>query len=156
MKGNGFSLIECMIYCFLFIMLVTTVFRWFTITHQQAMSVMRSPMHLACALDMFVRDVRMAPSSAHAWKKVTDDELIWQGNGQDIGWHIFQGMLWRYQGSYNASNDTWRKKSKNVVAHIPSSLAFKVYVETHESVLYVNCMDEKNSYVAAIRNQERI
>jgi len=119
MNKNGFSLIECMVYC---VLMATIMLIWFNgvasftrlcntyAYHTNALSTVYS------ALDVFARDIRKAPHAAYLWPLVTDTAFIFTlPDSTSIGWECTDGQLLRYQGNYNSVAQQWSKKTKSLI-----------------------------------------
>lgn len=118
MKKNGFSLIECMLYCILVAVIMMLWFNGvasFTRLCTAQANQTNSIATVYSALDVFVRDVRKAPHNLIQWPLMTDTVFIFALNDSSIGWEYKDGQLLRYHGNYNGNNKQWIKKTKSLV-----------------------------------------
>lgn len=117
---EGISLVEFIIYVAISLFLVSTMFYWVVsagipLIHNGKHNTQRAQIYTA--MQLLVHDISQAPAAISAWKKITDFELIWHINGDDIGWHLKNDSdLIRSKGVYNASAQKWIKKSGSLVA----------------------------------------
>lgn len=127
MKKDGFSLLECMVYCML-IAIVMMV--WFTgvasftrtCTAQADQTNLLSTVY--SALDVLVRDVRKAPRNLYAWSLMSNVAFIFKVDDLFIGWEYKDGHLLRYQGNYDHITKQWSKKTKSLVLDNVQQCAF--------------------------------
>ncbi|MDR3550540.1 MAG: hypothetical protein P4L31_03945 [Candidatus Babeliales bacterium] len=160
MIKKGFSLIECMVYSFLFILLTTMLFGWLSAVQSRAMRTNKDDsLGVECAFDMFSRDVRMAPSAPELWKKITKHELIWHTDKHDVCWRLAKNgksqawELFRIEGNYSMYNDTWIKKSKSLIVKDIQDLIFDVRLDEYDQVFQVEYTCDKKVYSVTVRNR---
>jgi len=159
MRHKGFSLIECTIYCFLFAVLVTMVFTW--ATRMQMLVVQKnnagsSLMSAHAAQDLFARDVSMAYAQSTSWKKRAEQELIWHTRDVDVGWIFDQGKLFRIEGVYATSTQSWVKKSKSLIADHLTKVTFACNVGARYEVVSVQSVIDDIQRVITIKNRELV
>ncbi len=112
------------------------------------------------AHDIFMRDARMAPAREYAWKKITPTGLIWHVKDHDIGWFFENNMLIRITGQYNKQRQTWRKKTRSLVAQHIASVTFDVEKRGNEIIHIATAfiIEVPKSFIfttmVAVRNRE--
>jgi len=115
---DGFSLIECMVYC---VIVATIMMLWFNgvASFTRVCTTQAGQINLTStaysALDVFVRDIRKAPHNFNEWPLMTDTACVFKLDEYSIGWEYKDGQLFRYQGNYNGSDKQWVKKTKSLV-----------------------------------------
>lgn len=128
---KGFSLIELMIYLvivcgivlMLFQLIVNATIRLTTVRKQAHLCTM---FYSTCARIM--RDVQAAPAQDHYWKKITDHECIWHTTDEyDLGWYLEGNILYRLKGIYDATKQTWKKKTRQCVLTNVDSCLFNAH-----------------------------
>ena len=130
---HGFSLIECMIYCFLFSLLVMMIFSLAINTQiktTKQSNIAASLIGVHAAQDLFARDIRQAYELSSSWKKINKEELVWHSNGIDIGWEFVQGKLFRIEGAYNMQAQKWTQKIKSLIADKLKQVTFERQIKT--------------------------
>ena len=124
---KGFSLIECLVYCFLSLLLGTLLFNWVSSTQAllvQSRKQCQLLVDRAGIFDVWSSDIVMAPSNPAAWKKIDRTHVVWQGTELDIGW-LFEGnALYRITGSY--SNGAWNHATKSLISNSTKQASFSV------------------------------
>lgn len=124
---KGFSLIECLIYCALTMLLGVLLFNWMSST-QAALK--RSCRHCELLVDRigifdtWSADIAMAPSENVFWKKIASTMLVWQGSEMDIGWQLEGRSLYRITGYY--TNGVWSKVTKSLISNTIGQASFGV------------------------------
>ncbi|MCX5922020.1 MAG: hypothetical protein NTX86_01700 [Candidatus Dependentiae bacterium] len=154
---QGFSLVECVIYCGLFSMMMMVLFNWMIPMHMRlkaSSSRIAKLIELYAACDVLTRDIRMASANTDQWKKVTEQELIWHSRGVDIGWSFEKNSLFRSEGTYNASSQSWVKKTKNLIADNVDTVKFQRGVDNDNNVRLVHFELNKLSTTIALKNRE--
>jgi len=128
--NDGFTLIECMLYIFLFSLICTL---WFSNT-VRIYSAMRSTYHknhtmlnLYTACDALIRDIRMKPPIAAGTLYYLPQGVAWHytSYGHSVGWFLQDCCLIRFDGVYNERSDTWSHCTKSVVCNGMSSVLFR-------------------------------
>ena len=159
MMQRGFSLIECMVYSFLFALLAIMLFGWLSTVQGMAVRNNSDNLGIECGMDMFVRDVRMASPDPLSWKKITKHELISHVGKMDVCWLLAKngkgekGELFRIEGHYSVHNDTWTKKSKSLIAKKVEDLNFNVLFDERDQVMKVGYTINKKVHSVALRNR---
>jgi len=128
-KKRGFLLLSFLLYLLLFTLLATLCFDWVltsftTYTLRARRNAVIINAHTA--LDLFIRDVHMAPLDVKEWKKISSSEIIWHHNNQDIGWCHKNKKLIRSEGHYSKQSDTWHKKINSIAVQHINTLIFIV------------------------------
>ncbi len=112
------------------------------------------------AHDIFMRDARMSPTRESAWKKITLTELIWHTKDHDIGWIFEHNTLIRIEGQYNRQRQTWRKKTRSIVAQHIASVTFNVEKRGNKIINIATAFSLKMpkpliiTNIVAVRNRE--
>lgn len=115
-NNNGYLVVSFLLYLMIFSLI--TVFTCHIITSLLLPSFTTnrqcaSLIGLHIASDLFVRDIRIMRNGTYAWKRISADELIWQSNGNDIGWLFIRDRLERREGIYH---EGWSHKKTSIVA----------------------------------------
>jgi hypothetical protein len=84
------------------------------------------------ALDFFVRDIQAMRQSAHTWKKISPEELIWHKEGYDIGWRFDHHRLERREGVYEKT--TWKEAKKSIVLNNITQALFTLEMDKDQVV----------------------
>lgn len=129
----GFSLIECLVYCFLFCMLTVLVFGWvgaLQVSLAKKDKESMSDLDIYSSLDLFIRDAMNCPRNAVNWKKITPTQIIWHRASEDIGWNWHDGALYRITGEYNGT--TWINKFQSLVSNTTERIHFSVIQNKNE------------------------
>jgi len=103
--------------------------------------------NLYTAHDVFIRDIKEAPSSRKHWKKINPHELIWHVAHNDIGWAIDKGALIRQEGRYDTNTMEWHNKTKSLIVPNITTVLFELVGDKNIERLYFvfTCNDEKVS-----------
>ncbi len=129
-------LIEIIVYIalFSFMMVVTMssiVQLWHLVTKYHKKSV--ALINLTAAHDLFVDDVRHAPTDLSAWKVTSPTELIWQQfDGTHRGWLYEKNSLFRIEGTYT---HRWYATTKNIVAADIKKIAFCCHLDKKKTAM---------------------
>jgi|GEM_PF-1217579 prepilin-type N-terminal cleavage/methylation domain-containing protein len=143
MSKNGFTLIELLIYLALLAFLSHLIFSFAT---QRAAQVghdgkkVTQQAQVLMAVDLLVRDIRTAPASMKAWKKIAAQECIWYctQKQKDLCWTVQKNCLVRIVGQYDEQAGIWKSKRREVAAQGVSQLLFHL-VHEHNQVRVVCC-----------------
>jgi len=154
-KREGFSIVECLVYCALFCLLCILIFN-FAITSQVSLrrldaSTMKT-LDLYGALDSFALEAMAAPSRAEHWNKITEHELIWQTNENDIGWSWEKGSLYRTTGTH--TKGIWHGVTKNLVSAGLSQVQFIVKRNKKKNPISIVCTFDTVRRTIALQNRE--
>jgi type II secretory pathway pseudopilin PulG len=103
------------------------------------------------AFDLLVRDLRSAPATIHAWKKITADtgcsELIWASEqGGDIGWAVEKGKLMRTTGNYRSQDKQWHSRRRVVATESIQKFCVSLQKE-NDHVVAVSCTVEIDTVI---------
>lgn len=115
----GFSLLETMVYLCIASLLVTVMVRLLVVqqtSYDQHEAHLATLMILHSCVDACARDLARGQSSRALI--TINNEYCWSTPTGDVSWKLKKGALIRTQGSYNASNNSWRTKSATTVARV--------------------------------------
>lgn len=152
-KCAGFSIIECLIYCFLLCLLGVMVFDWVGASQVSLIKIQhayRNTLEVCCALDAFARDAMSAPSEKRMWKKISESQLIWQSPEGAVGWIFENGSLYRITGTYSKQ---WIQSRKNLISNTLTHARFALEFDRHGQVLLVSSNFDKAQRSVSIRNR---
>ena len=93
MKTGGFSLIECIVYCFIVSILSVLIFKFFILHSSFFINTARKQQQtvsLYALIDLLTRDIQMAQT------------IQIQSFPSSIGWHLEKGRLYRTVGKSTA------------------------------------------------------
>lgn len=115
---EGFSLIECMIYCAIASYLSIMAFAFFnrTLGGVQLFSFQQQEMVSQWSIQQLLRkDIQMASADPNYWK-LSSSSMVCRVDATCIGWYAQNGNLYRTKGNYDFSAGQWLKKSTALVA----------------------------------------
>lgn len=153
MNKNGFSLIECMVYCILVAMIMMLWFNGvgsFTRLCTAQANQTNSITTVYSALDVFVRDVRKAPRNFIQWPLITDTAFIFSADNYSIGWEYKDRQLLRYHGNYNSNNKQWVKKTKSLVLDNVHACSFAYTHSNHAMMSIEIALDLRGKKISRI------
>ena len=128
----GATILELLCYLFLVSLVGTLLSHVVVLTHRslgrynQRLS---SEIGLCAALDVLRRDLFSAPADAHAWKKISTTDIVWDQGEVCIGWQLEHEKLFRYEGAYDEHRHVWGKRTKNLIAKGLTSVDFRMREE---------------------------
>lgn len=129
MKRVGFSLVECMVYVCIMMLLSFFATEFFARNYLQLNSYIKknnSLMSLYAAQDALSNDLALADDDEMYWIQKTN-ELICKTIQSDVGWHVHNKTLYRVSGEYDFNRQQWNKKNKALIA--PHVTAFSYWLE---------------------------
>jgi len=123
-KKRAFTLVELLVYLFLFSVLALTVFRSARSLHDDFIC-SEDPneriVRLLLPIDIFERDVMTARCQQESWD---EENMVFVKEGQDrqgglqatcVGWQVSDNKLWRLEGDYDFIHSRWNKKVVRMV-----------------------------------------
>lgn len=129
---KGTTLLVFLMYMVLFSMVtffICQIITFLIIPSTLAMRKCQSLIALHIATDLFVRDIKTIKNEKDCWKTVTPHELIWNQDGQEVGWLFSHDRLERREkgsASIIAKNITQAsfsvEKNKNEITAIELTL----------------------------------
>lgn len=151
---SGFSIVECLVYCFLFCLLCVLIFDWVGASQISLAKIHKKSVHLLDAygaMDSFVQDALSAPSEAIAWKKITENEIIWQTHEGAVGWAWSGASLYRTTGTYDAMQ--WTRSTKNLVSNSLARVQFAVHRNKRDEAVRITCNFDEAARSIALHNR---
>ncbi len=124
-QNDGFTLLEVVVYCALFSLLVFSVLRFVNITFRDSYDLhhyYQQKMQHTLALDVLRRDIWHAGYKKQDWDFVQGVMRTYRLTKtkeiriKDVGWLVKKNKLFRQEGEYDFLNHRWKKKSARVVA----------------------------------------
>ena len=126
-RKTGFSLLECMIYCFILALISVC---WFSAVSQiigatrSSMTTVYTVQLLTSASDFLARDLREAPVSLREWHLSTQTHLSWPTAEGLVHWGYENGTLKRSMYLYHT-----KKWTTSIIAQRIGNACFKVTVD---------------------------
>ena len=125
--GDGFTLLEIMLYL-LFVSFIATATASWMVRLWQALRARNAQQESLIALytahDMLLRDVNAAPADRKQWKEMELECIIWHTKAGEVGWQREQKQLIRREGRYHHKKKQWSKQTKNLIAHQVDTVCF--------------------------------
>jgi type II secretory pathway component PulJ len=158
MVQPGVTLLEFVLYLGIFFVLIATSFYWMStvcIPCVRDTKKVRDFIDVQAALHLLRQEIKGAPALRSQWKKITENELIWHYQNEDIGWYVKQGALMRVSGTYNAHLGRWEKRASTLATPHMSEAHFIVACDEKQvHNVDVVCMSGKRTvYTMAIYNR---
>ncbi len=115
---KGFSLIECIIYCFI-LMLIISISSSFVskslMQLKESRVLMQSMISLYACADVITHDIYQLDQSL-PYCIIKDSELVFSGKDYHIGWHFYNKKIYRTIGQFDFNKKSWHEKSIALVA----------------------------------------
>jgi len=162
-KKNGFTIIEWLVSFFLFLLVTTFAFQIVTRVHANLYRYGKRSHYAAqlyAALDVLRRKVYQAPSEKSKWKKISDSELIWYDEREnlDVGWFVEKEQFFMATGLYE--QDRWKKRRRNLIAKNIRTIKFDNHanennIKSIRILLEGECEGKKYNFerIMALRNR---
>lgn len=136
---SGFLLVEFLIYLALLSLLslllmnitVSTVF------NDKRKLPTAALLSLLNSFDLVAADIKKAPTLLSQWKKITEQELIWSSENEDIGWRLKKNILIRKHGVFDKYENHWIRYTKSVASAGIKALHFDIEKKQINKKYYV-------------------
>lgn len=155
---QGTTLIECLLYCTLLVLLTTISFSWLSRT--QAALQKQTKINNESINDMILRDVimnvlRQAPSDARKWKKRDSHEIVWSQHDHDVGISYEKGQLIRSEGLFLVAIGQWKTRTKSIISNTLKKFAFSLKTQEkwgEQWIVQAMVHCDANDYRVALKN----
>ena len=151
---SGFSIIECLVYCFLFCLLCVLIFDWVGASQISLVKVHKKSECLLdeySSMDSFAQDAMGASNNESDWKKIAPNEIIWQAHDGAIGWEWNGSSLYRITGRYTDSQ--WTNATKSLVNNSLKQVNFSVHKNKKGIVECISCSFNTKTRNIKLRNR---
>jgi len=151
MNNHGFSLIECMVYCSILMILSVMTFTFIariTTTISQSNSRMQQALWLEAAHELLRADIQQASCNVNEWCVQEKNQFVCKGAQEWYGWRLKGENLYRMKGIYDCNAQQWLEKSESLVARHVQLFKPVVHIEK-ELVKAVHC-------TLALRHSSRV
>lgn len=111
---QGFTLIECMLYCSAGATAIMAFMYYTSAIHLRLKHYNKRSQHILAVyggIQHVIRSLETAPSNPQAWKRRTESELIYTHNKHDKGWCFVDSRLVFISGNFNTFEQQWLSKT---------------------------------------------